>query len=113
MAPGDVRKRVGLILACAVALVGVLMGVLPMAVPDWFVPKEQIEAVTRFFQQSTSQDMPTLHNVTVPGRPRATTHTNNWAVLVGTSKFWFNYRVRLLLAHTRSILPMCLACTAP
>ena len=24
-------------------------------------------------------------------------HTNNWAVLVCTSRYWFNYRVRVLV----------------
>jgi glycosylphosphatidylinositol transamidase (GPIT) subunit GPI8 len=39
-------------------------------------------------------------------------HTNNWAVLVCASRYWFNYRVRSLhplnrsaLTHTRSIWP--------
>lgn len=39
--------------------------------------------------------------------PRATSHTNNWAVLVCTSKFWFNYRVCLpLTQHMANALGM-------
>ncbi|WFD01915.1 glycosylphosphatidylinositol anchor biosynthesis [Malassezia obtusa] len=41
------------------------------------------------------------------GAPRATAHTNNWAVLVCTSKFWFNYRVRVSLTqHMANTLGM-------
>lgn len=39
-------------------------------VPAWFLPSE--EQVSKFFENSD--------------------HTNNWAVLVCTSRFWFNYR---------------------
>ena len=46
-------------------------------------------------------------------------HTNNWAVLVCSSRYWFNYRVSLygsaslLLAKTRSIWPTLSHCTGP
>jgi hypothetical protein len=35
------------------------------------------------------------------------THTNNWAVLVGSSRYWFNYRVRIyeLAAKHNANLP--------
>ena len=34
--------------------------------------------------------------------PYASNHTNNWAVLVCSSRYWFNYRVRMrtLATHT-------------
>jgi len=31
-------------------------------------------------------------------------HTNNWAVLVDTSRYWFNYRVCTLSIPTRSLV---------
>lgn len=34
----------------------------------------------------------------------ATNHTNNWAVLVSSSRYWFNYRVRRLPQHTTFLL---------
>jgi hypothetical protein len=33
-----------------------------------------------------------------------TRHTNNWAVLVCASRFWFNYRVSELYGHPGMIL---------
>lgn len=29
-------------------------------------------------------------------------HTNNWAVLVCSSRYWFNYRVNILTLHTQA-----------
>lgn len=29
-------------------------------------------------------------------------HTNNWAVLVCSSRYWFNYRVRVLTTYTQA-----------
>ncbi|EDP45183.1 hypothetical protein MGL_0172 [Malassezia globosa CBS 7966] len=91
MASASMYQRAALAVAVATALVAVLMGVLPVAKPEWFVPGEQLDAVTRFFQ-SKSTSAPNITSMNASGNARATTHTNNWAVLVGTSKFWFNYR---------------------
>jgi len=40
-------------------------------------------------------------------------HTNNWAVLVSTSRFWFNYRVCPSFVHApdNSTLPTRCRCT--
>ena len=94
MASVIMYQRATLAIAVATALVAVLMGVLPVAKPEWFVPGDQLDTVTRFFQ-SKSTSVPNITSVNASGNARATTHTNNWAVLVGTSKFWFNYRVRV------------------
>ena len=94
MASVIMYQRATLAIAVATALVAVLMGVLPVAKPEWFVPGDQLDAVTRFFQ-SKSTSAPNITSMNASGNARATTHTNNWAVLVGTSKFWFNYRVRV------------------
>lgn len=60
-------------------------------------------AVTDFFSTSTTttttttdsdQPLAVAHNMAVSG------HTNNWAVLVCTSRFWFNYRH---IANTLSV----------
>jgi len=95
MASTSTCRRAALAIAVVTALVAVLMGVLPAAKPEWFVPGDQLDAVTRFFQ-STSTSAPDITRMNTSGNARATTHTNNWAVLVGTSKFWFNYRVRVV-----------------
>lgn len=95
MASTSTYRRAALAIAVVTALVAVLMGVLPAAKPEWFVPGDQLDAVTRFFQ-STSTSAPDITRMNTSGNARATTHTNNWAVLVGTSKFWFNYRVRVV-----------------
>lgn len=50
---------------------------LPLLVPTLFVSAEQVDQVQRFFGNAGHTDG----------------HTNNWAVLVCASKFWFNYRV--------------------
>lgn len=55
--------------------------ILPYAAPSLFVTASQMEDVQRFFQS---------HDGSQEGG-----HTNNWAVLVCASKFWFNYRVSL------------------
>lgn len=53
------------------------------------------EAVKSFFGNSTSQD-----------------HTNNWAVLVCSSRYWFNYRVRVrILRHITTHLCCWTLCT--
>ena len=36
------------------------------------------------------------------GTGSATTHTNNWAVLVCSSRYWFNYRVCPITTDTLS-----------
>ena len=94
MASASMYQRATLAIAVATALVAVLMGVLPVAKSQWLVPGDQLAAVTRFVL-SNSTSVPNITSVNASGNARATTHTNNWAVLVGTSKFWFNYRVRV------------------
>ena len=56
----------------------------PFSLPEYFLGKGKMDVVTRFFSQQ-----PQLN---VTHTREATAHTNNWAVLVCTSKFWFNYR---------------------
>ncbi|CDU23584.1 probable GPI8-GPI-anchor transamidase [Sporisorium scitamineum] len=94
-----------ILLALAVALVAV---VAPLAFPEVFLSSEQVSQVTKFFEDAGLGDA--LHAVGIPLRPSSSSdtidihnatssdhtvrggHTNNWAVLVCTSKFWFNYR---------------------
>ncbi|CBQ69539.1 probable GPI8-GPI-anchor transamidase [Sporisorium reilianum SRZ2] len=87
-------------------LVALLALLAPLAFPEAFLTADQVSQVTRFFQDVGLAE--TLHSVGLPlsSAPsldstlsNATTlhvlrggHTNNWAVLVCTSKFWFNYR---------------------
>lgn len=71
------RLRRGIALAAVGVLV--IIGValtLPLLAPSIFVTASQVEQVQSFFQ--------TGH--------QSGGHTNNWAVLVCASKFWFNYR---------------------
>jgi phosphatidylinositol glycan class K len=49
---------------------------LPLLAPSLFVSASQVEQVQSFFQAGHQSGG----------------HTNNWAVLVCASKFWFNYR---------------------
>lgn len=58
---------------------------LPFLAPSLFVTASQVEEVQRFFQSDRG------------GQEGG--HTNNWAVLVCASKFWFNYRVRSCLTQ--------------
>jgi len=37
----------------------------------------------------------------------ASGHTNNWAVLVCASRYWFNYRVRILYRYIARLLIIC------
>ncbi|PKI84963.1 hypothetical protein MVES_001065 [Malassezia vespertilionis] len=76
-------------LALVVALIAIGMAALPALFPAWFLGNDKIEAVTRFFAQDTDA---APWRYTSRARQHGTAHTNNWAVLVGTSKFWFNYR---------------------
>ena len=36
-----------------------------------------------------------IHIRNVPAEASESSHTNNWAVLVCASRYWFNYRVRI------------------
>lgn len=96
-----------ILLSLLVALLAILA---PLAFPEAFLSAEQVAAVTRFFDDAGLGD--TLAAVGSPLAPTTTAasldtqstnssttehavrggHTNNWAVLVCTSKFWFNYR---------------------
>lgn len=62
---------------------GIQAILLPLMMPSLFVSAEQLDQVQSFF--STDSDRGTSAG--------ADGHTNNWAVLVCASKFWFNYRV--------------------
>ncbi|KAI3478804.1 hypothetical protein L1887_59208 [Cichorium endivia] len=95
------------LLSILVALVAI---VAPLVFPEAFLTEEQVEQVTRFFESAglgdTLAQLQGRESSDLSGRSRAgqwddssssqTTvrggHTNNWAVLVCTSKFWFNYR---------------------
>ena len=71
-ARGRLGRAVGLaLLGTLAALASAVM--LPLLVPTLFVNASQVAQVQTFLQ--------------APGG-----HTNNWAVLVCASKFWFNYR---------------------
>jgi len=48
--------------------------------------RERVAAVEQFFGATPHEVPAYAHGA------RASSHTNNWAVLVCTSKFWFNYR---------------------
>ncbi len=37
-----------------------------------------------------------IHNGNVHAEASESSHTNNWAVLVCASRYWFNYRVRIV-----------------
>ena len=52
----------------------------------------QEDAVREFFAQDETL-----------GPPTTSTHTNNWAVLVCASRYWFNYRVSTLSLFPSSI----------
>lgn len=82
-------RRIVLALALLVAAIALFLGAWPIVSPETFLSTQHIEAVQQFFQTANaSREEPALH------ASRAKIHTNNWAVLVCTSKFWFNYRVR-------------------
>jgi phosphatidylinositol glycan class K len=72
------RRAMSLTLLATLTVLALAVS-LPLLVPSLFVSASQIQQVETFFQnsQQTSQ---------------SGGHTNNWAVLVCASKFWFNYR---------------------
>ena len=55
----------------------------PLVAPSLFVSAEQSEQLERFFARGQAGTLAAADGG----------HTNNWAVLVSASKFWFNYRV--------------------
>lgn len=61
------------ILGCLIAILSAC--VLPLLAPSLFVSASQQQQVQAFFEKQGTGG-----------------HTNNWAVLVSASKFWFNYR---------------------
>ncbi|CEH14924.1 probable gpi8-gpi-anchor transamidase [Ceraceosorus bombacis] len=84
-----------LILACLVAIA------LPLTFPGLFVSAQQTAQLEAFFarnhhqQQQNGQaslDVPVTANGSAARLADDAGHTNNWAVLVSASKFWFNYR---------------------
>ena len=97
-----------LLLALSIALLAILA---PLVYPEAFLSQSQVEQVARFFEsnglgdtlaslQGHDRGLATLspHLSSNSGSTSSNTtgvsggHTNNWAVLVCTSKFWFNYR---------------------
>ncbi|KAK0538226.1 glycosylphosphatidylinositol anchor biosynthesis [Tilletia horrida] len=68
---------VGVLAAVATVLVAVL---LPLCMPSYFITEAQAQQVQAFFDNAAQRS------------GSSSSHTNNWAVLVGTSRFWFNYR---------------------
>ncbi|KIS66925.1 putative GPI-anchor transamidase [Mycosarcoma maydis] len=78
---------------------------IPFAFPELVLSSEKVAIVTQFFERSGLHDaLQTIdlygpdsasesHLESTPSSPTLRGgHTNNWAVLVCTSKFWFNYR---------------------
>lgn len=102
-------RRVVRAVTLLVALVAIALGVMvrdvliqPYAAPELFISREQREAVAQFFGHAPASS-PNTSRIASPDMP----HTNNWAVLVCTSKFWFNYRVRAILTqHMANTLGM-------
>ena len=45
-----------------------------------------------------------FNNGNVPAKTSESSHTNNWAVLVCASRYWFNYRVRIV-GHYMHLAP--------
>lgn len=99
-----------LLLSVTVALLVILA---PLAFPEAFLTDDQVNQVTQFFDNAGLGDalanlqgrQPSTASsaVSSPFNDNTTSstvgetgvrggHTNNWAVLVCTSKFWFNYR---------------------
>ena len=72
-------------------LIAALALLFPLAFPETLLTSSQIEQVISFFSSANDHDALQQHANTT-SRPLAGGHTNNWAVLVCTSKFWFNYR---------------------
>lgn len=108
-----VTRRSGPRRALRLLLLGVVGGLLailtPLAFPEFFLTESQVSQVERFFESAglsdtlasiqgrdASSSSSTFHNnnngSTSSHRIVSGGHTNNWAVLVCTSKFWFNYR---------------------
>jgi phosphatidylinositol glycan class K len=71
---GRLQRVVALAAVTIMAVISTAM-LLPLLAPTLFVTASQVEQVQSFFQSHQSGG-----------------HTNNWAVLVSASKFWFNYR---------------------
>ena len=67
----------------------------PLLAPFLFVSAEDVAKVQHFFEANSG-----VGETGSESRPRvdAGSHTNNWAVLVCASKFWFNYRASGLFA---------------
>ncbi|SPC64481.1 probable GPI8 - GPI-anchor transamidase [Ustilago sp. UG-2017b] len=71
----------------------------PLIYPDLFLTQSQIAQVTQFFDSTPlssfvqfSTSIPLSSTLNSTSNAVRGGHTNNWAVLVCTSKFWFNYR---------------------
>ncbi|CAO1620052.1 unnamed protein product [Parajaminaea phylloscopi] len=89
---GDARRSVlarlffcAVTIAPALAIVALLA---PLALPSLFVSEAQAQQIQQFFQSTSPADNHTQHGFTRTYQA----HTNNWAVLVAASRFWFNYR---------------------
>ncbi|TKY88326.1 hypothetical protein EX895_002678 [Sporisorium graminicola] len=104
--PQSRGRRGALRLTLFAVLVALLAVLAPLAFPESFLTSEQVSQVTRFFEDaglgdalhtiglhpSASSFLDTLSSNTTSSDHIRGGHTNNWAVLVCTSKFWFNYR---------------------
>lgn len=77
---------------------------LPLALPDLFISTTQAQQIQQFFdvQEQQLQGGKGGENGTLGDHAGAAVpipsgghqeHTDNWAVLIGASRFWFNYRV--------------------
>ena len=56
------------------------------------------------WEQSGQSSLPSSSELELPEEFSKSRHTNNWAVLVDTSRFWFNYRhVANVLSIYRSV----------
>lgn len=89
-------KRTSLYTLAVVPLLAVIAIALPLLAPSLFISPAQAAQIQQFFQQQPPGPGDLSHDsngTTYSNNPHAATgHTNNWAVLVSASRFWFNYR---------------------
>ncbi|KAN0064174.1 glycosylphosphatidylinositol anchor biosynthesis [Thecaphora frezii] len=87
-------KRIARTLALGALLLALLSIAYPLLLPDHFITDEQLAQLADFFFSSSSPSASAPPPLSSSNSSVAVTggHTNNWAVLVCTSKFWFNYR---------------------
>ncbi|PWO00449.1 hypothetical protein FA09DRAFT_186432 [Tilletiopsis washingtonensis] len=78
------RQRLLLVSGFFSALIALALAAIaaPLVAPSLYVSAEQSEQLERFFARGQAGTLAAADGG----------HTNNWAVLVSASKFWFNYR---------------------